>query len=116
MPLMVNQLLLGRSTITTYPTTEEPAAESYMAINTYQGELMKQWWSHWKVQGLLKMFPYQQYIDAKRHNNLVKGDMCLLQYNGKVKATYRLCIILEIILSEEGLVCTVRVGFIPRRH
>ena len=35
------------------------------------------------------MIPYQRIKDAKRHKNLQAGDVCLLQYNGKIKHTYR---------------------------
>ena len=62
------------------------------------------------------MIPYQRYKDAKRHKNLVKGDVCLLQYDGKFKHTYRLCIILETFPSEGKLVRTVKVGFRPKRQ
>ena len=42
--------------------------------------------------------------------------MCLLQYNGKIKHIYRICIILETFPSEENLVRTVKVGFRPKRQ
>ena len=42
-PLRVNQLQLGRSTTTTRRTAIEPAVESYMAVDDYQQELIRQW-------------------------------------------------------------------------
>ena len=62
------------------------------------------------------MIPYQRFKDAKRHKKLVSGDVCLLQYNGKVKHTYMLCIVVETFPSEENLVRTVNVGFRPRKQ
>lgn len=47
-------------------------------------------------------------------NTLNKGDVCLLHYEDKIKSTCRLCIVLELIFSEEDLVCTVQVGYSPR--
>ena len=59
---------------------------------------------------------YQRFKDAKRHKNLQKGDVCLLQYDGKFKHTYRLCIILNTFPSEGNIVRTVKVGFRPKRQ
>ena len=42
--------------------------------------------------------------------------MCLLQYDGKLKHTYRLCIILHTIPSDNNIVRTVKVGFRPKRQ
>ena len=58
----------------------------------------------------------QRYKDAKRHKNLVEGDVCLLQYDGKFKHTCRPCIILETFPSEGNLVRTVKVRFRPKRQ
>ena len=40
---------------------------------------------------------------------------CLVKYDSKVKATYRMCIVKKVILSEGGVVRTVKVGYRPRR-
>ena len=47
----------------------------------------------------------------ERHKNLAKWEGCLLQYDGKIKATYRLPLV-----SEGGLFRTVVVGCRPKRH
>ena len=106
--MTVNQLLLGRSTTLTRVAFTEIAQENYMAANDYQEELLSQWWNRWKVIGLPHMIPYQRFKDAKRHKNLVKGDVCLLQYDGKIKHTYRLSF--QAVMGEEqdqthSLVC-----------
>ena len=109
-------MLLGRSTNMSRAAYAETAQENYMAANDYQEEFLAQWWNRWKVVGLPHMIPYQQFKDAKRHKNLVKGDVCLLQYDGKFKHTYRLCIITETFPSKRDLVRTVKVGFRPRKQ
>ena len=65
--------------------------------------------------GLPPLLPHQKYKDAERHENLRVGGVCLLKYDNKVKATYRLCIIREIFHSEEGVVRTVTVGYRPNK-
>ena len=42
--------------------------------------------------------------------------MCLLQYDGKFKHTYRLCIITETFPSEGDHVRPVKVGFRPKKQ
>ena len=104
------------STTTSCASYAKTAQDNYMATNNYQEELLAQWWNRWKVVGLPHMIPYQRYKDAKCHKNLVKWDVCHLQYNGKFKHTYRLCIILETFPSEGSLVRTVKVGFRPKKQ
>ena len=113
-PLTVNQLLLGRSTSALREAYTETAQDNYMAANDYQEELLSQWWNRWKIIGLPQLIPYQRFKDAKRHKNLQEGDVCLLQYDGKFKHTYRLCIILKSFPSEGNIVRTVKVGFRPK--
>ena len=115
-PLTINQLLLGRSTNAARSTYTKSAQENYMAANDYQEELLAQWWKRWQVIGLPQMIPYQSLKDAKRHKNLQVGDVCLLQYDGKIKHTYRLCIILPTIPSDDAIVRTVTLGFRARRQ
>ena len=42
--------------------------------------------------------------------------MCLAYYDNKVKGTYRLCIVLEVVNSRDGIVRMVKVGFRLRKH
>lgn len=65
--------------------------------------------------GIATKIPYQHLMDAKRQRNLQKSDVCLLRYNGKIKSTFRICIVLEPIIRDEGLVQTTRVGYRLRR-
>ena len=53
--------------------------------------------------------PYYKFKDTKRHENLRIGDVCLIKYETKVAATYRLCKIVKLAPSEDGVVRTVEV-------
>lgn len=58
-PLTVNQLLLGQSTTTTRPTVQDQAQDSYMAVDQYQDELLRQCWNRWRIIALPHLIPYQ---------------------------------------------------------
>ena len=57
------------------------------------------------------MLPYNKLKDGQRHKNLKEGDVCLLQYENKIKNTYRLCRVKEVKVSEDGLVRTVTIVY-----
>ena len=111
-PLTVNQLLLGRSTTTSRAAYAETAQDNYMAANSYQEELLAQWWNRWKVVGLPHMIPYQRFKDAKRHKNLLKGDVCLLQYDGKFKHTHLQTLHHPRDVPQRGESCSHRQGWV----
>ena len=73
------------------------------------------WWKLWKQRALPSLLPYYRWEEAKRHRNLRKGDICLLLYESKILANYRLCRVLEAEPSEDGCVRTVTVGYLPRK-
>ena len=77
--------------------------------------LLDTWWSLWRQQGFASLLPYNKIKDGKRHINLQEGDVCLLQYENKVKNTYRLCRVIAVKKSEDGLVRTVTVAYKARR-
>ena len=114
-PITVNQLLLGR-TSTVRIEAEDPVMGDFRACSAYGDELLNKWWSHWKQVGFASLLPYPEKKHAKRHQNLQVGDVCLVYYDNKVKGTYRLCIVVEIVTSRDDIVRTVKVGFRPRRH
>ena len=80
----------------------------------YIGELLKTWWQQFGVQALHSLIPYQRYKDAKRHENLKVGDVCLLRYDSMVKDKYRLCRVAEVYPDGEGVVRTVDVHLRPQ--
>ena len=63
------------------------------------------------VQVFPHLLPYHSFKEAKRHSNLRRGDICLLLYEGKICGTYKMCRILETIVSDDNLIRTVKVGF-----
>ena len=114
-PITVNQLLIGK-TSTVRSNAEDLEVGDFKACSAYADHLLDTWWSHWKQQGFASLLPYPELKHAKRHKNLQVGDVCLIYYDNKVKGTYRLCIVLEVIESRDNIVRTVKVGFRPRRH
>ena len=88
--------------------------EGYTATNTYLQELTQSWWKLWKERAFPTLLPYYRYKEAGRHKNLQPGDVCLIQYDNKIRATYRLCKVIEVKKSDDGCVRTVVVGYMPR--
>ena len=115
-PLTVNQLILGR-TSTSPPCQDEEMGEEgeFRASSGFIDNLLNTWWSLWKQQGFASLLPYNRLKDEKRHKNLREGDVCLLQYENKVKNTYRLCRVKEVKVSEDGLVRTVTIVYRAKR-
>ena len=60
-------------------------------------------------QGFPTLLPYYKYKDTKHHESLQVGDVCLIKYETKVAATYRLCWVTKLLPSTDGLVRTVEV-------
>ena len=107
-PLTVNQLLLGR-------TSSAPPSETVTTPGNprdrkrYLENLTQVWWNLWKEQVFPLLLPYSKFEDTQRHRNLQVGDICLIKYETKVAATYRLCKIVRVFLSDGGVVRTVEV-------
>ena len=117
-PLTVNQLLLGRTSTSPLCEQEEgemPDERDFMASSGFVNNVLNTWWSLWKQQGFASLLPYNKLKDGLRHKNLREGDVCLLQYENKVKNTYRLCRVKEVKVSEEGLVRTVTIAYRAKR-
>ena len=115
-PLTVNQLLLGRTSTSPLCEGKVMGKEGeFRAGSGYVDNLFNTWWSLWKQQGLASLLPYNKLKDERRHKNLREGDVYLLQYENKVKNTYRLCRIKEVKVSEDGLVRTVTIGYRAKR-
>ena len=107
-PITPNQLLLGRTSTAPRVATEEEVSD-YGRSSRYQEELLNVWWNLWKTQVFPHLLPYPNYKAAKRHVNLVEGDVCLLKYEGKVRGTFQLCRIEKVFPDEHKVVRTVRV-------
>ena len=108
MPITPNQLLIGRtSTVRIQP--EETDIENYNKRAKYSEELLAAWWRQWSTQVFFSLLPYQHYKDARRHNNLRPGDICLIKYDGKIVASYRLCRVRTVLPDNHGVVRDVEV-------
>ena len=115
-PLTVNQLLLGR-TSTSPPSEGVVMGEEgdYMASSSHIDNLLNAWWSLWRQQGFASLLPYNKLKDQCRHKNFREGDICLLQYENKVKNTYRLCRVTKVKESKDGLMRTVKIKYRAKR-
>ena len=114
-PLTVNHLLLGRV------STQKPAYDlkgelvNLEGLKHYHQELIRTWWAMWKEQGFPRLFAFNTNDQAKEKEDLKVGDICLLQYKDKVSAHYRLCMVVDTIKSDDGVVRTVKVSLRNRR-
>ena len=88
-PVMPNILLLGRTGGTAQHHTEEETQEFSPSL-AYQENLLQAWWSLWLCQVFPNLIPYNSLKESRRHENLREGDVCLLKFEGKIKANYRL--------------------------
>ena len=106
-PLTPNQLLIGRNH--GQVTCPDALPDDYYANQkSYADCLLQSWWNSWFAQVFDSLLPYQSYRDSKRCQNLEVGDVCLLKYENKIKASYRYCKVVETF-KEEGIVRTVRI-------
>ena len=110
-PINVNQLLLGR-TSTVRMEAKDPELGEFRVCSAYEDKVLNQW----KQVGFASLLPYPEDKHAKRHQILQVGDVCLVNFDNQAKGTYRLCIVMEVVDSRDGIVRTVKVGFRPRRH
>ena len=107
-PLTVNQLLLGR-TSSAPPLETVTTGGNPRDRRKYLENLTQVWWKLWEEQAFPLLLPYSWFEDTKRHRNLQVGDICLIKYETKVAATYRLCKVVRVVLSDGGIVRTVEV-------
>ena len=107
-PITPNQLLLGRTSTVPVETVDQ-GEENLHGRAEYQAELLKLWWQQYIKQVFSSLLPFQRFRDARRQDNLQVGDVCLLKYDSKVKANYRLCRISEVLPDVHNVVRTVRV-------
>ena len=76
----------------------------------YVQELLAAWGEQFKVQNFSSRVPTQKWQEEKR--NIRIGNIMLLSYETKSKAgTYRLGVVVEVELEEDGLVRTVFVTY-----
>ena len=104
-----NMLLTGRSGIN-LPSREYSDEKSPLKRLIYKEELELTWWNKWKVQCFDSLIPSKKWQEEKR--NMKVGDVVLIKYESKSKAgVYRLGIIEEVEVDEDGLVRSCVVGY-----
>ena len=113
-PLTPNQLIQGRTTTARKEASPEEV-ESFTQVSKYQEELLSVWWRMWAHQVFPSLLPFSKYKDAKRNDNLKPGDICLLKYDSKVRARYKLCRVSEVFPHDDDIVRTVKVKFRPNQ-
>ena len=111
-PLTVNMLLLGRTSTAEIDVLEGEVEEADgLQLNEHQNRLFRTWWKHWKIHGFHALLPFSRLKHGKRHKNLEVDDICLVQYDNAMACTYRMCRVLEVIVSQhDDCVRTVVVG------
>ena len=78
------------------------------------GNLLNPWWGLWRQQGFAGGLPYNKLTDDRRTKNLKGDDVCLFQYENKVKSM--LCCVQEVKEMEDGLCRTVTIVYKVRRR
>ena len=113
-----NQLLVGCTTTVLGEQGEDELLLENPALLPkhlqYCSELLRLWRNCWLRQVFPNLVPFQQYKQARRHENLQAGDVCLLRFNGCVKDTYRICRMTKTKADEDGVVRTVQIQLQPR--
>ena len=115
-PLTVNQLLLGKTRTAKPVLRGEVQPEAYFKSEAYLQELTQAWWNQWKTKALSTLLPFYRGEDCDRHRNLRIGDVCLLLFESKVVADYRLCRVSDVTLSVDDCVRTVIVKYLPNNQ
>jgi hypothetical protein len=110
LPLTVNHLLLGRNSLHTISYDESGELRNMDEMAEYHAQLLKSWWTKWREQGFNAVFGFNTRAQTKEHDDLQKGDVCLLKYKTKVSSHYPLVIVIKAEPSEDGRVRTVTVG------
>ena len=112
-PLTVNQILLGK-TRTAKPVIQgNLQPEAYFKSEKYLQELTLAWWNIWKTKALSTLLPFYRGEDSVRHRDLKEGDVCLLLFESKVVADYKLCRVSEVTESSDDCTRTVKVKYLP---
>ena len=108
-PITPNMLVTGRCNVE-FPIRDYDLATRPLYRLSYVQELVAAWWELFKVHNFSSLVPTQKWQEEKR--NIRIGDIVLLSYETKSKAgTYRLGVVVEVELEQDGLVRTVLVTY-----
>ena len=108
-PLTPNMLLTGRSN-SEVPVRDYDRSDKPLYRLQYVEECLAQWWDQYMAQNFTSLVPRQKWLYERR--NMQVGDVVLIQYTGKCRpATYRLGVVIEVEVDDDGLVRTVSVEY-----
>ena len=84
---------------------QERVEENFKTCSEYVDKLLTIWWSMWRVFASLlsTLLSYYKLKVEKSHTNLQVGDVYNLYYDNKLKSAYRLCQVVDILHSDDGL-------------
>ena len=107
--LTPNMLLTGRTGVD-LPMREYNDADNPARRLAFKQELESAWWERWKVQCFDSLLPTKSWTVQKR--GVKQGDVVLISYSEKSKSgTFRLGIVEQVEVDDDGLVRTCTVGY-----
>ena len=108
LPLTPNMLLLGRSSDLSPPMVYS-SEDKFSRRLAYIEQVEADWWSRWHKQVLPTLFTYKKW--KRKKENLRKGDIVMMSYEGHFKDDYTLAKVVETYPDEEGLVRVATVAY-----
>ena len=87
-PLSINQLLLGRNSTQAVTYNSEGELVSLEGLIKKHRNVLTSWWKLWKEQSFGHILPFRRAIEARQHEDVKVGDICLLKYTTKVASYY----------------------------
>ena len=109
LPLMVNQLFLGRNSNQSITYDEEGKLRGLQGLQERHQQVLQSWWKLWKEQSFPHLPPFNQAKDITWQVDLKEGDICILNYKTNVKSYYRLCVVTRAEASRDDGVWTITI-------
>ena len=114
-PVTPNTLLQGFRTkdLVEDESRFDDTPDKYVVRLKMMEKMFHDWWQMFYREAFFHMLPFRKW--KKEFPNLLKNDICLLQFKGKLApADYRMCRVTETYEDANGLVRTVQVALRPR--
>ena len=108
LPITPNHMLLGRSSPES-PPLNYSHDDRFCRRLAFVAEVEAEWWRRWISTVLPTMLPAKKWKHEKE--NLMKGDVVMLTYEGNVKDDYVLAKVIDEYPDAKGLVRRVKVRF-----
>ena len=107
-PITPNDLILGRSTneVPQGPFETKPSlTRRFQFVQT----LVDDWWKTWIAAVLPSLVPSYKWRNKCR--NVKIGDICLINYKGGIRSTYRLGRVIGVHYGDDGLVRRIKLEY-----